>query len=345
MISASLPRNCSPISFSIAGDIHVEQRRQHAEIDDVLEQLPLPRVVVGAVADLGQRRADHVDVVAEPRGRHRPCRIVKQIAAGLDLGDVLVPGLRVHRDHHVDAAAPAEIAVLADPHLEPGRQTLDVRRKDVARTRRDAHPQHRLGEQRVGAGRAGAVDVGEFDDEVVDAGYRLRHAGPACVMSIEELAHVPCAGRTALGAQAAMQADILVLDHDAPGLQRVADIKVLLEIGCRRAEPGAQLCFLAVLGEGDAVHRADIDAGVALDAQLAGEYRLNVAIQAALGFEIGELVVIAEFDLGPDVVQRDRQIAQRHPVALVVRDVVVVAPLVDAHFLADQRHARGRPAR
>ena len=40
--------------------IHVEQRRQDAEIDDVLEQLPLPCVIVGAVADLCQRRADYV---------------------------------------------------------------------------------------------------------------------------------------------------------------------------------------------------------------------------------------------------------------------------------------------
>ena len=37
----------------------------------------------------------------------------------------------------------------------------------------------------------------------------------------KEFAHVPGAGRAALGAQAAMQADILVLDHDAPGLQRI----------------------------------------------------------------------------------------------------------------------------
>ena len=65
--------------------------------------------------------------------------------------------------------------------------------------------------------------------------YRLRHAGPACVMSMKEFAHVPGAGRAALGAQAAMQADILVLDHDAPGLQRVADIEVLLEVERRRA--------------------------------------------------------------------------------------------------------------
>ena len=46
----------------------------------------------------------------------------------------------------------------------------------------------------------------------------------------KEFAHIPGSGRAAFGAQAAMQADILVLDHDAPGLQRVADIEVLLHI-------------------------------------------------------------------------------------------------------------------
>ena len=132
-------------------------------------------------------------------GGSRLRRIVEEIAAGLDLGDVLVPGLRVHRHHHVDAAAPPEMAALADPHLVPGRQALDVRREDVARARRDAHAQDRLGEQRVGAGRARAVDVGEFDDEVVDAVYRLRHAGPACVISRRNLrmSHAPVGQRSA----------------------------------------------------------------------------------------------------------------------------------------------------
>ena len=149
--------------------VHVQERRQCAQIDDVLEQLALARVVVFAVGDRGQRRADDRDVVAEFRRRQRLGRVIKQIAAGLDLGDVLVPGLRVHRHHHVDPAAAAEMALVADPHLEPGRQPLDVRREDVARARRYAHAQDRLGEQRVGAGRARAVDIGEFDDEVVDA--------------------------------------------------------------------------------------------------------------------------------------------------------------------------------
>src|SRR5688572_25989096 len=35
----------------------------------------------------------------------------------------------------------------------------------------------------------------------------------------QELLHVPCAGRTALGAEAAVQAHVLVLGHDAAGFQ------------------------------------------------------------------------------------------------------------------------------
>ena len=43
----------------------------------------------------------------------------------------------------------------------------------------------------------------------------------------EVFLHVPCAGRAALGAQPAVQADVLVLHHHAAGLQVVGDVKVL----------------------------------------------------------------------------------------------------------------------
>ena len=46
---------------------------------------------VALVADRGQRHADHGDVVAELRRRHRPRRVVEEVAARLDLGDVLRP--------------------------------------------------------------------------------------------------------------------------------------------------------------------------------------------------------------------------------------------------------------
>ncbi len=158
-------------------DVHVEQRGERTEIDDVLEQLALARVDIFAIADRGERHADDVDVVAELRFRQRLGRIVEQVAAGLDRGDVLVPRLRVHRHHEVDAAARAEMTGLGDAHLVPGRQALDVGREDVARRDRHAHAQHRASEQLVRARRAGAVDVGEPDDEVVYA--RDGHFSPA----------------------------------------------------------------------------------------------------------------------------------------------------------------------
>src|SRR5580704_15718559 len=52
---------------------------------------------------------------------------------------------------------------------------------------------------------------------------RSRSAAAACRSGLchveEEFARIPRSGRTALGAEAAVQADILVLDHDAPGFQ------------------------------------------------------------------------------------------------------------------------------
>src|SRR5438067_1239527 len=102
------------------GRLDAEKLGEGADIDDVLEQLPLARIAVALVADRGERHAEDADVVAELRLRQRPGRIVKEKAAGIDLGDVLVPGLRVHGDGEVDAAAAADMAGFGDPHLVPG---------------------------------------------------------------------------------------------------------------------------------------------------------------------------------------------------------------------------------
>src|SRR5262252_9078484 len=140
-----------------------------------------------------------------------------------------------------------------------------------------------------------------------------------------------------------MQANIFVLDHDAPGLQRITDVEVLFTIERWSHQAVTQLRFAAIFGEGDTIHRADIDAGVAFDTQLPREHRLDIAIEATLGLEIGLLFVEAKFDFDLDVLQRHRCIAPGHFVAEIVRDVVVVAPLVNAHLLADERHAGWRP--
>ena len=79
----------------------------------------------------------------------------------------------VQRDDQVDLRRTRRVAVLADADLVPGRQPLDVRREDVLARDGNPHPEDRLHEQAVGARRAGAVDGGDLEREVVDgAGSR-----------------------------------------------------------------------------------------------------------------------------------------------------------------------------
>ena len=166
--SLVLPLYCSPSSVADDFRLDPEHRREHADVDDVLQQLALARIGVARRAEVGERNAQDLDVTAELRRRHRLRAVVEQIAAGLDLGQVLVPRLRVHGHHQVDTAAAREVALFVDAHLVPGRQALDVRRKDVARADRNAHAQQAAREQLVGRRRSRAVDVGELDDEIVD---------------------------------------------------------------------------------------------------------------------------------------------------------------------------------
>ena len=107
-------------------DLDVEQRRERADIDDVLEELAQTRFLVTPVADFGQRHADNRDVVAEFRSRYRARRIVEQVPARLQAGDILCPGLRVHRNEQVRAAACAQMSGAADADLVPGGKALDV---------------------------------------------------------------------------------------------------------------------------------------------------------------------------------------------------------------------------
>src|SRR3954452_23095253 len=97
-----------------------------------------------------------------------------------------------------------------------------------------------------------------------------------------ELLHVPGSGGAALGAEATVQADVLILHHDAARLERVRDVEVLRQVDRRRAQPRAQLLLGPVHREGDAVRWADVDAGVAFDAEIAGEHGFDIAIEAAL---------------------------------------------------------------
>ena len=194
-------------------------------------------------------------------------------------------------------------------------------------------------EQLVGRGRARAVDVGELDDEIVDrfdarGGFACTagHPSAACSRRLpraaarpgvrqleQELLHVPGAGRAALGAQAAVQADVLVLDHHAAGLQPARTRTGLRQVAApARVSRVRSSASSPLRGEGDAVRRADVDAGVALDALAASvntvctsQFRQRCAsFNAVCGVE-------AELDLDLDVAQRLVDVAPRHLVAQV----------------------------
>ena len=100
------------------------------QADDVLEQLPLPRIGVRLVGHLGQRHTDDLDVGAEFLRRHRLGVVVEQIAARLDrrrrpdprsAGSSPPSGRRRRRAR--------QMAGLGNAHLVPGRQALDIRRE------------------------------------------------------------------------------------------------------------------------------------------------------------------------------------------------------------------------
>ena len=57
--------------------------------------------------------------------------------------------------------------------------------------------------------------------------------------------------------------------------------------------------------------------------------------------QIGKLAVETQLDLHLHVLEGDGLVAQWHAVAPVIGDVVVVAPLVDAHLLADEADTSG----
>ena len=100
--------------------INIEECGQRPHVNDVLEQLPLTGVGVFAQTHLRQWNAKIMDVAAHVTQVKRLGGVVEHVAAGLDLTDVFGKALGVHADHHVDAAAPSQIAVLADAHLVPG---------------------------------------------------------------------------------------------------------------------------------------------------------------------------------------------------------------------------------
>src|SRR5690606_7780467 len=154
----------------------------------------------------------------------------------------------------------------------------------------------------------------------------------------------PGSGRAALRAQPAVHAQVLVLDHHASRLlERRRHEERLLGLEPRRLERALELGQLGVLGDREAIDRADVDARVALDAELGREHRLQVAVQAPLDLRRDLLRGEAELDLDVELAEALLQVDVRHQPALGRVVVVAVAPLVDAHLRARQLDAARQP--
>ena len=76
-----------------------------------------------------------------------------------------------------------------------------------------------------------------------------------------------------------MKTKVLIFNHHTGGFERVGNIEVLsLWVQAGRQKALAKVRFFAIFRERNAVHRADIDAGVAFNTFWRVEYGLHVAV-------------------------------------------------------------------
>src|SRR5580704_4238996 len=137
-----------------------------------------------------------------------------------------------------------------------------------------------------------------------------------------------------------MHANILVLHHDARRLrQRRRHVQRLRRIRGGRRQSRTQIRLRAILRDGEAIHRTDVDAGIALDAELRGKDRLHVAIEAALHFERRFFRGESQLDFDVDFLEAIHQSHMRYEAALNAVVFVLVRPFVHAHLAARQGHA------
>jgi len=129
--------------------------------------------------------------------------------------------------------------------------------------------------------------------------------------------HIPCAGRASLGAKAAMYAKIFIFNHHASGLRQATGYEEILFVVLGRSrQAGPQIEFVAILGDSEAVDRANIEAGITLNAKFGSKFSLDVAIQAALDFLDRLLNREAQFDFDVELLESLLEIDVRHEPAL-----------------------------
>src|SRR5579884_2639551 len=141
-----------------------------------------------------------------------------------------------------------------------------------------------------------------------------------------------------------MYAEIFVLHHQTSGLgQRRGGVQKLVLIQRRSGESFSQFLLVAVAGDREAKHWADVDAGVALDATRRSEDGLDIAVQATQNFARGLFSAEAEFHFDVQLLESPREIDVLHLLTRRGVVIIVVTPLADAHLAAEEIHLLRRP--
>jgi hypothetical protein len=85
-----------------------------------------------------------------------------------------------------------------------------------------------------------------------------------------------------------VHAYIFVLRHDSSRLgKRSGDVKILIEVQCRRGQARAKVHLVAIACNCKALDRTNIDTRIAFDAALGRECRFDVAVEASFYFGCG----------------------------------------------------------
>ena len=118
-------------------DTHVDH------VDDLAELVPIRLVgLVRGISPLGQlleRHRQEQDVVAQPFHVRVEIVSVNTDGARLELGRVVLGGHLVHADQDLRINAVPDVSLGAGANVEPRRQALDVRRKDILAAAWDSH--------------------------------------------------------------------------------------------------------------------------------------------------------------------------------------------------------------
>ena len=147
---------------------NLEQLREHADVDHVHQVLAQVALIGEVLLRQGRKRHGVVaEILAQRIALARKALLVNDGTARLYAGDVLLPRRGVERHQNVEIARAALIAERADAHVEPRRQTLDIRGEDVLGSDGDPEARDGVGQHEIGRLASRAVDRRHANRKIV----------------------------------------------------------------------------------------------------------------------------------------------------------------------------------